>query len=116
MSKKPAKSGERRSANRYAVVMRMEIWPEFDERGPGTTFVNTRDVSIQGVYFVSDIEHHVGARLNFSVLFVHKPSGREGDLISGLGRIVRCEPLVSIKEPHFGVAMEIEKTTHLHTG
>ncbi len=71
---------------------------------------------MHGIYFVSDAEHSVGAKLNFSVLFVHRPSGSEADLIAGLGRIVRCEPLVSAEDLHFGVAIEIEKTTHLYEG
>ncbi len=114
--KQPSEPGERRSANRYAVAMRMEIGPETEKRGAETEFARTRNISMRGVYFVSDIEHTIGAKLNFSVLFVHPPSGSEEDLISGLGRIVRCEPLVAIHKLHFGVAMEIEKTTHLYEG
>ena len=112
----PFQPGERRCANRYAVAMRMEIWPECEKRGAETEFARTRDISMHGVFFISEIEYAVGTKLNFSVLFLHQPTGSEEDLISGLGRIVRCEPLVAVQELHFGIAIEIEKTTHIYEG
>lgn len=114
--KDPIDRGERRSANRYAVAMRVEIWPECEKRGSGTEFARTRDISMHGVFFISAIEHAIGKKVNFSVLFLHQPSGSEADLITGLGRIVRCEPLVAVQELHFGIAIEIEKTTHIYEG
>ncbi|MGH9574884.1 MAG: PilZ domain-containing protein [Candidatus Acidiferrales bacterium] len=114
--KQRSEPGERRSANRYAVAMRMELWPECEKRGSGTEFARTRDISMHGVFFVSQTEHTVGTKLNFSVLFLHQPTCSEEDLISGLGRIVRCEPLVAVQELHFGIAIAIEKTMHIYEG
>lgn len=114
--KQLSQPGERRCANRYAVAMRMEIWPECEKRGAGTEFARTRDISMHGVFFVSEIEHMIGTKVNFSVVFVRQPSGSEEDLIAGLGRIVRCEPLVAFQGLHFGIAIEIEKATHIYEG
>lgn len=108
--------GERRAANRYTVSMRMEIWPESAERGTGSKIVNTRDVSMNGVYFFSEDERAVGAKLNFSVLFLHQLTRQEGDLICGLARVVRCEPVVSAEAAPFGVAMQVEQTSYRYEG
>lgn len=115
-SKKPAKPSERRSANRYAVSMRMEIWPESEQRGSSAKAARTRDISMRGIYFFCDAEHCVGTRVNFAVVFRHQLTRIEEDLISGLGRIVRCEGGLAAGEAQFGVAIKIETTHHVYEG
>lgn len=114
--KRPDEPGERRWARRYDVSLQMQIWPESEQRDTAAKVVNTRDISMCGIYFVSEAESDVGARFNFSVMFLRKASGARRDLMSGVARIVRCEPLATGEEPEFGVAMAIEKTTYLQDG
>lgn len=92
----------------------MEVWPESKERLPDPTFVRTRDMSLRGIYFLSDVKHERGARLNFSVIFLREFTREDTDLISGVARIVRCELLSTREPPRFGVALAIEKTVHTH--
>lgn len=94
----------------------MQIWPELEERGTAAKLVKTRDVSMCGIYFISEAERNVGTRFNFSVMFVRKVSGEQRDLMSGIARIVRCEILSRGQAEGFGVAMAIEKTTYLQEG
>jgi hypothetical protein len=110
----PFGSRERRRGIRYAVAMRMEIWPESQERLAEPNFVSTRDVSLRGVYFFTDEERIIGSKLNFSILFLREFIGEEADLINGVARIVRCDLLRDREAPRFGIAMTIEKTTYLH--
>ncbi len=106
---------ERRGASRYAVSLRMEIWPEDRERPPEPKFVNTRDVSLRGIYYLCETERPIGSKMNFSLIFLREFCGEDADLIRGIGRVVRCDSLASRDEgPRFGVAVAIEKTTHLH--
>jgi hypothetical protein len=114
--KRPDKPGERRWAKRYDVSLQMQIWPELEERGRAAKVVETRDVSMCGIYFACEAERDIGTRFNFSIMFVRKASGEQCDLMSGVARIVRCEPLASREAPEFGVAMAIEKTTYLREG
>jgi hypothetical protein len=110
----PFGSRERRRAIRYAVAMRMEIWPKREERLNVPCLVSTRDISLQGIYFFTDDEPIVGSSLNFSVTFLRQSIGEDADLINGVARILRCEDLPDREAPRFGVAMVIEKTSYLH--
>lgn len=94
----------------------MQIWPELEERDGTTKIVKTRDVSMCGIYFISDDEPDIGSRFNFSVMFIRKASGEQRDLMSGVARIVRCEQLPSSNAERFGVGVAIEKTTYLQEG
>ncbi|HTZ74110.1 MAG TPA: hypothetical protein VMB47_09330 [Candidatus Aquilonibacter sp.] len=107
---------DRRCATRYEVSMRMEIWPAYEYRRAQPKFVKTRDVSLRGVYFFSEEERPTGTRVNFSVVFVHGITRRYADLISGQGRIVRCDPLPDRDSEPFGVAMAIDKTSYIFDG
>lgn len=94
----------------------MQIWPELEERGGTVKVVKTRDVSMCGIYFISEAQRDIGSRCNFSVMFIRKESGEQRNLMSGVARIVRCEPLPSGEAERFGVAMAIEETTNLQEG
>jgi c-di-GMP-binding flagellar brake protein YcgR len=105
---------ERRASTRFRVTLRMEIWPENEPRKSETVFVSTRDISLRGIYFHSEVAHAVGSKLNFSVVFLREFSGKETDLIAGTARIVRCERVSDVDISGFGVALAIERTAHLH--
>jgi len=105
---------ERRAARRFRVAMRMEIWPEEQARQADAVFVSTRDVSLRGIYFFGEEVGAVGAKLNFIVLDMRDLGAKPVDLARGIGRVVRSEPLPSAEGQGFGVALAIEKTTHLH--
>lgn len=94
----------------------MQIWPELEERDGTAKIVRTRDVSMCGIYFIGEGQPDIGSRFNFSVMFIRKASAEQRDLMSGVARIVRCEPLSSSQTERFGVAMAIEKTTYLQEG
>lgn len=113
-SMQPIDSTERRKARRYAISMRMELWTESEKRRATPVFVRTRDVSLRGIYYFSSIEREVGSLLSFSVIFLKEFSGEDSDLIAGFARVVRCEAHPSNAKAAFGIALAIEKTSHMH--
>ncbi|HXA56588.1 MAG TPA: hypothetical protein VNU84_04065 [Candidatus Acidoferrum sp.] len=107
---------ERRRSTRYTVGLRMEIWPESAERSPDPTFVLTRDISMGGVYFLSEIRRNINSKMNFAVMFLREFTGEGSDLITGIARVVRCDLLRSVPYTPFGIALAIEQTRHLEEG
>jgi hypothetical protein len=107
---------ERRGATRYTVGLRMEIWPQSAGRSPDPTFVLTRDISMRGIYFLSEIRRSINSKVNFAVMFLREFTGEDSDLITGVARVVRCDLLRSVPYTPFGVALKIEQTTHLEEG
>ena len=111
----PARSDprERRAATRYRVGLRIEIWPESHRRSANPAFVRTRDMSTQGIYFLSETEREVDLRFNFAVIFLRELTGEAAELIKGVGRVIRCERLETEPYPSYGVALAIERTARL---
>jgi hypothetical protein len=110
---KQSRIPERRRARRYPVSMRMEIWPEAESRRPDPVFVGTRDISMRGIYYLSEVERAVGEVINFCVILLPELTGKPADLLAGIARVVRCEPQAD-GVPPYGIAIAIERTTHLH--
>jgi hypothetical protein len=104
---------ERRAATRYVVGLRMELWPQTEHRPPDPIFVITRDISMRGIYFLSEVRRGINFKMNFAVRFLREFTGEDSDLITGVARVVRCDLLRSIPYTPFGVALAIERTTHL---
>jgi hypothetical protein len=94
----------------------MEIWPQSAGRSPDPTFVLTRDISMRGIYFLSEIRRSINSKVNFAVMFLREFTGEDSDLITGVARVVRCDLLRSVPYTPFGVALKIEQTTHLEEG
>jgi hypothetical protein len=107
---------ERRGATRYDVDLRIETWAESDNRQANSILDRTRNVSLAGIYFITDVKREIGIMLNFCVVFFREFSGDDTDLITGLARVVRCEHLPGDDTPPFGLALSIEQTTHLDEG
>jgi hypothetical protein len=106
---------DRRSATRYAVTLRVELWPQSQRRTGHSDFFSTTDVSLRGFHFLSDRELAVGSRLNFSVVLPQRVTGDRLDLFTGVVEIVRKDlSLLTNNTGHFGYAARIEYTRKLH--
>src|SRR5271156_2948266 len=97
---------ERRSARRYKLSLRVEIWPESASKGPQPTFLSTIDISGLGFYFESKQDFPVGSKFNFSIVFPQEITGHAPEFVNGLARTVRAE---RTSQDRLGVGIFIER-------
>ena len=71
---------------------------------------------MRGIYFLSEVRRRLNSRLNFAVMFLREFTGEDSDLITGVARVVRCDVLPSVPYTPFGIALAIDRTTHLNEG
>jgi hypothetical protein len=101
---------DRRTATRYAVSLRVEVWRELDSRRVHPLFLPTRDISVRGFYLFEeahDLQVDVGTGLNFVMVFPRELTGGFAELMHGLARCVRIEVLEGGRR---GLGMLIENS------
>lgn len=96
---------ERRTARRYKLSLRVEIWPESTSKGAQPIFFSTKDISSLGFYFESDQDFPVGSRFNFSIILPQEITGATAEFVNGSARTVRIE---GTSEDRLGIGILIE--------
>lgn len=99
-----ADSSERRVARRFTMSLPLRVLAR--ESRNSELRAQTRDVSYQGLYFLSEQQFDVGAEIEFVITLPHQIA-QTGDVdIRCRGQIVRVE---SATEGRMGVAAKIER-------
>ena len=97
-------SSERRVARRFTMSLPLRVLPR--ESRNSELRAQTRDVSYQGLYFLSEQQFDVGAEIEFVITLPHQIA-QTGDVdIRCRGQIVRVE---SASDGRMGVAAKIER-------
>jgi PilZ domain len=101
---------DRREARRFSMSLPMRVLPR-EERSKELR-ANTRDVSYQGLYFLSETKFDVGSPIDFVLTLPQKvPASGEVD-IRCTGKIVRVEAGTN---GTMGIAAKIERYEFLPT-
>lgn len=99
----------RRAAVRYEVSLGIVLWPKARLTLAEPCRCITRDVSVQGFYFVSSWPFEVGTRLRFHIFVFREPAARPAELVQGLARCVRMEEFRGTETSSYGIGARIER-------
>ena len=99
---------DRRQIHRYPLQIPVEV-----RLGPqGHThagMVTTTDISIRGIYFVSDQQCEIGTEFGATILLPGEITGGTDQLVEIQGKVERIDRLEGKEARHNGIAVSIDR-------